>query len=395
MKINRLLQTLSCISAALIVSATLYACDSKHEKHSSSSHLKTHIVTVEKQPTVSHLYYSGSIQPLHTINVISPVSGVITKMLANYGDWVRINQAMLVIRSSKSQQDYATALTNYLKNKDQYLRDKNSFDATSALYKAGIVDRETYLRDRSQVETNRLAYLTAASTLHSLMQNTLKQDQDFSKLSLENMADFEDTLKKQYNEFTINAAINGILLAPQKNQSGADSNDKLLSEGAEVKENQILFSLGDMTGMKITIAVNETDISKISAGQMVILSSPALPGLIFQGKVTRVARQTSEIANQNVASFPVQIEIPTITETQRQLVRIGMSAKADIEIRQPPQLKVPIQAVFEKNGQDMVSIIDAKTGKAHDVVVETGGTDAMQVIIIKGLIEGQRVIVND
>jgi len=375
--------------AVIFLTFSLTACDS----HSSKKKMPR-IVTAVKEASINNLYYSGTVQPLHTTNVISPVDGVVEKMLGHYGNWVQAKQQLVVLRSSKSQRDYISALISFLKDKDQYLRSKDNFSATEELYKAGIVDKESYYNERSQVEANKLSYVTAANALRHLTQNMSKEKQDFEALSLQDITAYENTLQKEYNEFTVEAPVTGIFLAAEKNQTSS-SNDKPLTQGGEVKEGEILFSVGDMSGVAAIISVNETDITQINHNQPAILTIPALPGLILQGKVVSVARQAVTSGGQSSASFPVHIEVPTITDSQRHLIRIGMTVKVDIEIHQAPQIKIPIRAVFEKNGINRVMLLDSKTKKPREVIVETGATDTTQVVINSGLRAGDQVFVND
>lgn len=368
----------------------LSGCDARTSKKSS-----THIITAQLAADTSHLYYTGVIAPLHTVNINSPAEGVVQKMAVHYGDWVQAKQPLLIIRSTKSQKDYAASLTDYLTKKDQYTHNETSFAATSALYQAGIVAKETYLREKSQLETSKLAFLAASSVLQNLQDMMPDGTQDLTTLDLEKLDQLENSLQKPFNEFTITSPITGILLMPQSATSMHGNDDKPLAEGCQVKENQLLASLGDMTGISTTIHVNETDINQIALHQTATLTSWALPGMVFHGVVTNIARQSSSTTNQNSASFPVQIAIPTISALQQKLVHIGMTAKIDIEIHHPPHIKIPINAVFEKDGLHKVMLMNVKTKKPFEVTVETGATDISHVSIISGLKPGDQVLVRD
>ncbi len=376
----------------------LSACGGQStETETTQGNKQTTTVVATMQASTNHLFYSGTLQPLAVSNLISPAEGIVRKLYFQYGSQVQAGQLLVEIASSKSQQDYVTALTNYIKDKDQYLTSKNSFVGTAALYKAGIVDREDYLSQKSQLETNQLAYLSSTSTLKALVEKIPNAPKDIETLSLSDINHIEEMLTKEFNDYKLQAPITGIALIPEKSAGGgSDASDKTLSMGTEVKEGQILLSIGDMSGVAATINVSENDINQLALQQPVLITSPALPGLLFHGYVSNIGRQAkSDNPSSPIATFPVKITVPTISDLERNLVRVGMTAKIDIAIQNPSEIKIPINAVFMVNGVPTVTVIDHKTGKKHDVSVETGATDLTQISILKGLKPGDKVLVRD
>ena len=92
-------------------------------------------------------------------------------------------------------------------------------------------------------------------------------------------------------------------------------------------------------------------------------------------------------------TFPVTVEIPSISSMQRELIHVGMNAKVEVAIKTPPQITIPITAVFQEQGQNKVTIIDPTTGKPKTVSVSTGATTQNNVIIHSGIKAGTQVIV--
>ncbi len=386
------------LNTTLFMAITLVSVSCKKQEAVSmnTTTSEQRIITATIASTTSHLFYSGSIQPLNTNNIISPVDGVIDDLYFSYGDQVTKGQVLMKITSTKSQQDYATALTNYIKDKDQYLQNKRNFEGTTALFKAGIVDREDYLNQKSQLATSELAYINSTTALRAIIKKKPGAPQNIENLTLQNVAAIEKMLQKQYDEFSVVAPLSGIALTPEKSGTSDNSGgSKTLSAGSEIKQNQIAVSIGDMSGISVTINVSETDINKIATGQAATLNSSALPGLLFYGKVTTVGKQakTGE-GGGGLANFPVVIMVPEITPLERNLIKVGMSIKVDLAITSQPQIKIPIAAVFTSaSGESMVTIIDPKSGKPRDIVVEPGTTDIDNVTILNGLKPGDKVIV--
>jgi HlyD family secretion protein len=370
---------------------------SKQETNATTATTQPQIVTATVQSASLHLFYSGAIQPMKIYNVTSLVDGVVDNLYFSYGDQVTQGQLLMKITSTKSQQDYATALTTYIKDKDQYLQNKTNFEGTTALFKAGIVDREDYLSQKSQLGSSELAYINSSNALKAIVSKIPGAPRNIETLTLHDVSTIEKMLQTQYDKFSIAAPITGIVLTADKGAGGnSGEGSKTLSVGSEIKQNQTAISIGNMTGISVTINVSEIDINNIALGQTALLTSPALPGMLFYGKVTEIGKQakSSEGGGGGIANFPVVITVAELTPLQRELIKVGMSVKVDLTINNPPQIKIPLAAVFFIKGVPTVTIIDAKNGKPRNVTVETGATDIDSITILKGLTAGDKVIIN-
>jgi hypothetical protein len=201
----------------------------------------------------------------------------------------------------------------------------------------------------------------------------------------------------QHNHLTIKAPQAGVVLAPEKDSNdgaGGDNANKDLHVGTQVKENQNLVSIGDLTGIATTVSVSEMVINQIKPGQAVTVTVTALPDMTLQGVVKSVGAQaqTSGDSQSNNANFPVNIVVPQITPQQRDLIRVGMSAQIQILLPNPPQIMLPITAVYQKNGMSMVKVLNAQ-GKPQEVPVMTGQTTLDQIAITQGIKAGDKVMV--
>ena len=64
----------------------------------------------------------------------------------------------------------------------------------------------------------------------------------------------------------------------------------------------------------------------------------------------------------------------------------------EIDIHSAPQIMLPVNAVFQNKGQDVVRVQDA-VGKDHLVPVITGETTPTEVVIVSGVKVGDKVMV--
>lgn len=394
-QVSNKFKKIAVLIGVVIAIAVVGFCRSTTTTHKqvTASKPQTQIVIAKMADNVTHLYYNGIIEPLTKKYVTSHVDGTVQKVYVSYGAWVKSGQKLVLIHSNKAQEDYAKQLADYVRAKDQYLRSTSSFEATAALYKAGIISQEEYMTQKSQNEGNKLQYLVAETAIKNMVAVT--ENQNIENLSLGNIDALQKVFEKKYIAFTEYAPISGILLTPDKNSGdpsgGGDS--KEIIEGSDVKEHQILFTIGDMSGIAINIDVGETQIDSLREDQSVTISSWALPGMLFQGKITRMARQASANNMGGAVNFGVEVVAPNITEVERKLIRIGMTAKIDVAIQNPPAIKLPLQAVTQENGMNYVTLVDTKDNKQRKVAVQVGDSDVTQIAILSGIKPGDAVLV--
>jgi HlyD family secretion protein len=88
-----------------------------------------------------------------------------------------------------------------------------------------------------------------------------------------------------------------------------------------------LFQLvGDLTKMRVSAAVDESDIAKVAPGQRVTVTVDAYPGRRFVGSVAQVRLQPTVV--QTVTTYTTIVDV---ANDRRELMP-GMTASAEIEI---------------------------------------------------------------
>jgi hypothetical protein len=145
-------------------------------------------------------------------------------------------------------------------------------------------------------------------------------------------------------------------------------------------------TLPDLTKMESITYVNEIDIRKISAGQPVSITLDSDPDKRLSGTVTMVANIGEQRPNTDAKVFEVHIEIAQSDTT----LLPGMTTGNVIETAvYEDVLSVPIEALSSEGG---IPFVYHQTGGVRKQEVVTGAMNENHVVIVRGLAEGDRVL---
>lgn len=378
----------------LLVSLAINGC---HADDGAPADKKQHVVKVEMRRLTKSLFFMGTIKPLKIINVVSPVEGVIKEKLFQYGQQIKQGDQLLTLSSSKLAEDYQSALVQYLKAKNAYYSAREKFIGTQDLMKHELISKDLFDAEQRQLASNNLDYLQSQYKLQEILKKGKPLDE---QLSLDNIDAAAKALRKPFKQQEIIAPSTGISLAPTKSEGGGEQStgqSGSIEVGSQVKSGQVLLAIGDLTGIALNIQIPEIDIDKVKHGLSVTVTGAAFPGIILQGKITNVAAQAKSASSgsSGLPTFNVEVVVPTLTPVQRQHIYVGMSAKVDLQLSEPPAMTIPINAVYEKKNNSYVKVFNSKTKKTSERLVTTGKTTAADVIITSGLQTGEQVMLHD
>ena len=356
------------------------------------------IVTAKKESRKTQLFFNGTLEPLQIISVTSPIEGRVAKINFNYGEPVSKDQTVVMLSSDQLAEEYRKVITNYLQRKDAYDNGTEAFRGSKALSEAGITSRESFLTDKSQYENEVLSFLQARFELQQVFNKTQIDPATIRNLRLGDTEAITKVLNRSFDNIEVKSQATGVALFPiAKEGSSDDSAGKKLEVGSEVKQGQLLLSVGDLSGLSASVKVSEINVNRIRPGMDAIVTGDAFPGIELKGKVTQVASQADpdQAGETSLSQFNVMITIPKITDAQRKIIRVGMTAKIALDIVEPPAIMIPIKALKSKDDKTVVMVID-KNGQRKEVEVETGSTSPEgDIAIVSGIQEGDKVVVDN
>lgn len=213
----------------------------------------------------------------------------------------------------------------------------------------------------------------------------IKSDVTKAELEVQRSLDKLEQAQRELNQMTMLAPIPGMVVYLEIWKGSTMSK---VQEGDAPWSGQGIVNLPDLSEMVVKATVSEVDASKVDSGLSALITLDAIPGQVFQGVVTKkstLARRKDPNSKINV--FDIEIAI----EDESELLKPGMSASARIVIdRLPDVVAVPLEAVFEKEGQTVVYLENKKQRK-----VEVGRRNDMSIEIVSGLEGGETICLID
>lgn len=160
-----------------------------------------------------------------------------------------------------------------------------------------------------------------------------------------------------------------------------------------ISTQMIIATIADLSDLEIYLTVDETDISHVKAGERVTFTVDAHPGKTYTGYVTQIAKGTKGnlgTTSTSVVYYTVHVSIPKADASQFFPM---MTARANIYGQEQRNvLVVPLAAVRTDKQGEYVYVI--KDGKPVRTSVTTGTTGDTNIQIVKGLTEGQEIVVS-
>lgn len=387
-------QKIFLILLLLPVFVVMSSCEAK-----SKSAKKTHIIVAKLETPVQQLYFTGTLNPIKTLPVVSPVAGNIVSMNFTYGERIQNNQLLFVISSSALAESYRKAINDYLQKKQSYVTSQQNFAGMNMLYDAGAIARNDYETNKTQLDNAKLNFLQAQYDLERVLHTANVDSEKIEKLTISDTNEVNKLLQRRFRHVEIFSPGAGIALFPaQKSTSGGSGSDATsgkLTVGSTVKQDELLLSIGDLTGLSAEFNVSEVDIYRIYNGMSVKVTGSAFPGKELHGVISAVSAQANQGGSSDgLSMYAVSVKIPNVEPKTMERIRVGMTAKFEVDIDSQSRIMLPLQAVQEKNGMSYVTILDA-SGKEKEVTVVTGRTTMTDVVVENGIKVGDKVVVHD
>lgn len=195
-----------------------------------------------------------------------------------------------------------------------------------------------------------------------------------------------ERLRAQLDKCEVTAPQDGILIYYKRPWD----TESRIRPGVPLVFQQPVFTLPDLSRMKVKVKVHESVVKKVQVGQGATMRADSLPGQVLHGKVTNVATlaQGDDWRGGGVKEYETGVSVDDLPKEAG--LRPGMSAEVRILIKTVPNaLTVPVQAVTETGGKHVCYVVDGDRIERREVTIGDGNEQLVQ--ITDGLAEGEKV----
>ncbi len=266
-------------------------------------------IPVERRDIVVSAQASGTIQPDTVVEVKSKASGEILDLRVETGQLVKRGELMVrvdprnprnLLAQAQADLDVAEArlanATSQRRRADELFRSQS---ITEQEHESALLD---YANARAEVVRARVAV---------------------------------DDARNQMDDTNVRAPITGTII-----EKLVERGQVISSPTRDVGGGTVLLRMADLGLVQVRTLVDETDIGKITEGQMATVTVDAFPNRPFEGAVLKIEPQA--ITEQNVTMFAVPVRI----DNRAGLLRPGMNSEVEIHVgRREDVLAVPNAAL--------------------------------------------------
>jgi HlyD family secretion protein len=258
---------------------------------------------------------TGTINAVTSVDVGTQVSGIVSRLYADFNSVVKKGQVIAQIDSTFLVQAVRDADASLDRAKAQLEDSKRAFDREKILLDKGLEPQVNYDAALTTYESNKAALKQAQAAL------------DRAKINLAYA--------------TIYAPIDGVVVNRAVNVGQ--------TVAASFSSPTLYTIANDMKKMQVLATVDESDIGRISIGQPASFSVDAYPDETFDGRISQI--RLAPVSIQNVVNYTVVIDV----NNDRLKLMPGMTANVKVVVATTHNiLRVPNMAIRFQPPADVI-----------------------------------------
>ena len=367
--------------AVLLVAVILFASIRGGEQKGE----KVYVEPAKAQQIEAVVSAPGEVQPKFKVNISANVIGKIEHLYFNEGDIVKKGQKLVELdaRGYIAQRDRMRAAL--ASGRIEVERAKTSMATAELAYtralnmqRQGIQAQELFDKAKLDYENAKAAYASAQQSVQQAIAGVQQVETDLSYT-------------------TISSPIDGKVVQLTAREG------EVVVTGTMNNPGSVIAVIADLSEILVEAEVGETEVVGIRPAQGAKVHVDAVPDKEYTGHVSEIGSSAAirQNAGTGIRFFKVKVAIDDPDER----LRPGMSSQVSIVTTTVGDaIAVPIQSVVERvpgakaddeedeNVPKHKYVLLAKDGKARQIEVKTGISDATRVAIVSGVKSGDPVI---
>ena len=242
---------------------------------------------------------TGTVEPVTEVDVGTQVSGIVSKLYADYNDVVTAGQLIAKMDTVTLHAELQSATAQLNKSKSEFEYQQKNYARSKVLFEKKLISDTEY-------ETATYNYEQAKANYEQSQASMVK-------------------VRRNLEYATITSPINGVVI------------NRAVEEGQTVAagfETPTLFTIAaDLTKMQIIADVDEADIGSVLEGQRVTFTVDAYPNDVFEGEVRQIRLgDSSESSSSTSASSSTVVTYEVVISADNPDLKLKPRLTANITI---------------------------------------------------------------
>ncbi|MGZ8709690.1 MAG: efflux RND transporter periplasmic adaptor subunit [Thermoanaerobaculia bacterium] len=327
----------------------------------------------------------GQIDPKVKVNISAHIVGKIEKLYFNEGDSVRRGQKLVelekplyIAQRDRLSAELASRRVEVQRSRAALNTARAQYERAQSLSQQGIQAQELFDQARLAYDNARAAVASAEQGVNQAEAGLRSAAEDLSRTTIVSPLDGKVV--------QLNAREGEVVVTGTMNNPGS-----------------VIAVIADLSQILVEAEVGETEVVSVSLQQPATIKVDAITDREYHGRVVEIGSSAAvrQGAGAGIRYFKVKVAIDDVDER----LRPGMTSQVSIVTNSAPNaVAVPIQSVVERvpgAGADEDDDDDkpkkkyvflAADGKAKQVEVRTGISDATHVVITSGVKVGGLLI---
>lgn len=342
------------------------------------------LAAIEKGDVARSVVATGKVQPLTKVEIKSKASGIVKRLLVDYGDTVEEGDVLVELDKEQLEAAVREARANLLAAEAAWERYRIEAQGPDLPFLKAALERARKLYADGLIAPQVLDDADKAYQMGLNKQTAAKSQAAMSKAEVEKARAALERYETDLRYATVTSPMNGLVLS--RDVEVGDAVSSILVLGSQAT---LVMTLGDVSEVYVLGKVDEADIGKVYMGQRARIVVESFKDKPFEGRVTKISPLGVE--KDNVTTFEVRVSISNPTGE----LKTNMSANAEIILEEKKGvLVVPESAVvYDKERKPFLEVADAKAeGGRRRVAVKLGISNGVKTELVEGLAEGQKVV---
>ena len=365
---------------------------------------------VKRGEFIDSVQFRGEVKAMKSVTISAPAEAgdlEIVKIAANgtqlkQGDTIvefdktkteqELAQYRSTLKSAQAEIEQARAQARLKEEEDMTAVMKSRYDVEAAKLDASKQE----IVSRIEGAEAKLKVADAEQKLHE-MEEKLKSDRAANKATIESKTQASkkaaydvQRAERALTQMILRAPLAGMIsLVPVWRPEG----EAPFKPGDRAWPGAPMAELPDVSSLRISARVDETERGRIAIKQTVTAQLDAIPDRQFTGNIERI----STIATIDFSAgwpIPRNFNLEIALDQADARLKPGMTAQLTVVVdRVPDALSIPSEASFQKSGQTVAYVWEGSKFQEH--AIDIGRRSRNRILVAKGLRAGDRVALKD